>query len=524
MNRPRPQDGQMPAKSRRAAWATGAGAGPDEEEHGLPGLALGRLGPEEAGPLAGGQVSLGRPEDEGGWPGSGSRRPGGAPGRPSAAASRSAAMSCQADSRASTGSSRSSRCGASSRRPGAPRGPGRRPGPRSPGRRPRRRRWPGPSRRGRARTGRPPARRARRRRRPPLVQDACKAARGIGAPTSSAGAVGRQGDQQLPAVVEHAAGDEHVGPRRGRDPGHRAVEPVAPAGGRLEAARAACPRRREVVSCEVPIVGKARPSAMARSQSAARSWPRSAAATSRRVAALNCERMKAAVRLPSATRRLAADQRRPIEAAPPKPAGTGHRGTPASTRACQRSSGQSPASSAGPVEPGQPGDIGRIVKEGQEIGAVGRGDRVTSGHRVTCGRIRDEAVVGWSWNDPLSDILGKGTGWLEQPLTRYLLSVFCFLSSVSPQLLGWTVHYDGGAAAAGCPQSPQFEGPMPPPYCYEYPRPSVTVDLVVFCCEADQLRILLIRHGATTHLRAAGRCRGGSSTWTRPPMSGHAAN
>src|SRR5262245_2999424 len=34
---------------------------------------------------------------------------------------------------------------------------------------------------------------------------------------------------------------------------------------------------------------------------------------------------------------------------------------------------------------------------------------------------------------------------------------------------------------------------MPAPYCYEYPRPAVTVDLVAFVLAADGLRVLLIR-------------------------------
>lgn len=34
---------------------------------------------------------------------------------------------------------------------------------------------------------------------------------------------------------------------------------------------------------------------------------------------------------------------------------------------------------------------------------------------------------------------------------------------------------------------------MPPPYCYEYPRPAVTVDLVVFSVHAAELRVLLVR-------------------------------
>jgi 8-oxo-dGTP diphosphatase len=33
----------------------------------------------------------------------------------------------------------------------------------------------------------------------------------------------------------------------------------------------------------------------------------------------------------------------------------------------------------------------------------------------------------------------------------------------------------------------------PPPYCYEFPRPAVTVDLVVFALEDNALRVLLIR-------------------------------
>jgi 8-oxo-dGTP diphosphatase len=34
---------------------------------------------------------------------------------------------------------------------------------------------------------------------------------------------------------------------------------------------------------------------------------------------------------------------------------------------------------------------------------------------------------------------------------------------------------------------------MPPPYCYDYPRPAVTVDLAVFALSRDGLRVLLIR-------------------------------
>ena len=34
---------------------------------------------------------------------------------------------------------------------------------------------------------------------------------------------------------------------------------------------------------------------------------------------------------------------------------------------------------------------------------------------------------------------------------------------------------------------------MPPPYCYDYPRPAVTVDLVLFALSSDELRVLLIR-------------------------------
>ena len=36
---------------------------------------------------------------------------------------------------------------------------------------------------------------------------------------------------------------------------------------------------------------------------------------------------------------------------------------------------------------------------------------------------------------------------------------------------------------------------MPPPYCYDYPRPSVTVDLVVFALVGESIRILLVRRG-----------------------------
>ena len=34
---------------------------------------------------------------------------------------------------------------------------------------------------------------------------------------------------------------------------------------------------------------------------------------------------------------------------------------------------------------------------------------------------------------------------------------------------------------------------MPASYCYDYPRPSVTVDLAVFCRAEEELRVLLIR-------------------------------
>jgi 8-oxo-dGTP diphosphatase len=43
---------------------------------------------------------------------------------------------------------------------------------------------------------------------------------------------------------------------------------------------------------------------------------------------------------------------------------------------------------------------------------------------------------------------------------------------------------------------------MPPPYCYDYPRPAVTVDLAVFGLAVDGLRVLLIRRG---HEPFAGR-------------------
>ena len=41
------------------------GAGPDEEEERLPGPALRGIGEEEAAPLAGGQIGLGDPQDQG---------------------------------------------------------------------------------------------------------------------------------------------------------------------------------------------------------------------------------------------------------------------------------------------------------------------------------------------------------------------------------------------------------------------------------------------------------------------------
>jgi 8-oxo-dGTP diphosphatase len=34
---------------------------------------------------------------------------------------------------------------------------------------------------------------------------------------------------------------------------------------------------------------------------------------------------------------------------------------------------------------------------------------------------------------------------------------------------------------------------MPPPYCYDHPRPAVTVDIVVFARAGDALRVLMIR-------------------------------
>ena len=36
---------------------------------------------------------------------------------------------------------------------------------------------------------------------------------------------------------------------------------------------------------------------------------------------------------------------------------------------------------------------------------------------------------------------------------------------------------------------------VPPPYCYDYPRPAVTVDLAVFVLAVDGLRVLLVRRG-----------------------------
>src|SRR4051794_35060492 len=34
---------------------------------------------------------------------------------------------------------------------------------------------------------------------------------------------------------------------------------------------------------------------------------------------------------------------------------------------------------------------------------------------------------------------------------------------------------------------------MPPPYCYEYPRPAVTVDQAIFAIDDDGLKVLLIK-------------------------------
>ncbi len=36
---------------------------------------------------------------------------------------------------------------------------------------------------------------------------------------------------------------------------------------------------------------------------------------------------------------------------------------------------------------------------------------------------------------------------------------------------------------------------MPPPYCYDHPRPSVTVDVAAFAIEGADLRVLLVRRG-----------------------------
>src|SRR5947209_19770964 len=34
---------------------------------------------------------------------------------------------------------------------------------------------------------------------------------------------------------------------------------------------------------------------------------------------------------------------------------------------------------------------------------------------------------------------------------------------------------------------------MPPPYCYDHPRPAVTVDLAAFALDGDRLKVLMIR-------------------------------
>src|SRR5207253_2005672 len=34
---------------------------------------------------------------------------------------------------------------------------------------------------------------------------------------------------------------------------------------------------------------------------------------------------------------------------------------------------------------------------------------------------------------------------------------------------------------------------MPPPYCYDYPRPAVTVDMVVFTLDGETIKVLMIR-------------------------------
>lgn len=43
---------------------------------------------------------------------------------------------------------------------------------------------------------------------------------------------------------------------------------------------------------------------------------------------------------------------------------------------------------------------------------------------------------------------------------------------------------------------------MPPPYCYDHPRPAVTVDLVTFCQAAPGLRVLLVRRKREPFARA----------------------
>jgi len=51
---------------------------------------------------------------------------------------------------------------------------------------------------------------------------------------------------------------------------------------------------------------------------------------------------------------------------------------------------------------------------------------------------------------------------------------------------------------AGSPPigQPDPECPMSQPFCYEYPRPAVTVDLVAFAREGSTLRVLLVRRKA----------------------------
>ena len=53
-------------------------------------------------------------------------------------------------------------------------------------------------------------------------------------------------------------------------------------------------------------------------------------------------------------------------------------------------------------------------------------------------------------------------------------------------------------------------------YCYKYPRPAVTTDVVLFAMVDSQMKVLLIQRGRDP-TRVSGRFRVDFSIWMRPP-------